>query len=149
MTARDLTRLLAEVAQATARCGLRATAPVVSCDAAGREGVWRHRFLPAHRSTNQGVDSSSIAGNHRQRRAKSEGLDVHKLRTMLIRYHHGERQVWRVVHASLWPAPTESIMSGRSIAKAPASPPALHTTVVIATCERRQDPGLSEYKPFS
>ena len=98
MTARDLKRLLDEVAQAKSRCGLRATAPVVSCYEAGRAGFWLHRFLPAHRLTNHVVDSSSIAGNRRQRRAKSDGLDVRKLLTMLIRYHHGERQVWRVVH---------------------------------------------------
>jgi len=43
MTARDLTRLLDEVAHAKARFGLCATAPVVSCYAAGREGLrsWR------------------------------------------------------------------------------------------------------------
>ena len=44
------------------------------------------------------VDSSSIEVNRRQRRAKSEGLDVRKLLRMLMRYHHGERDVWRVVH---------------------------------------------------
>src|SRR4029453_8398647 len=31
------------------------------------------------------------------RRAKSDGLDVRKLLSMLMRYHHGERQVWQVV----------------------------------------------------
>ena len=74
------------------------TVEYLPCDEAGREGFWLHRFLPAQRITNQVVDSSSIAVNRRQRRAKSEGLDVRKLLTMLIRYHHGERQVWRVVH---------------------------------------------------
>src|SRR5256886_17508357 len=32
-------------------------------------------------------------------RSKSDGLDVRKLLSMLIRYHHGERQVWQVVKA--------------------------------------------------
>src|SRR5262249_22230346 len=43
------------------------------------------------------VDSSAIEVNRRRRRAKSDGLDVRKLLSMLIRYHHGERQVWQVV----------------------------------------------------
>ena len=44
------------------------------------------------------VDSSSIEVNRRKRRAKSDGLDVRKLLSMLMRYAHGEREVWRVVH---------------------------------------------------
>jgi transposase len=70
---------------------------VVSCYEAGREGFWLHRFLQGHGITNQVVDSSAIEVNRRRRRAKSDGLDVRKLLSMLIRYHHGERQVWQVV----------------------------------------------------
>jgi transposase len=44
------------------------------------------------------VDSSSIEVNRRKRRAKSDALDVRKLLSMLMRYAHGERDVWRVVH---------------------------------------------------
>jgi transposase len=98
MAARDLTRLRDEVAQAKSRFGLGATAPVVSCDEAGREGCWLQRFLPAHGSTNHVVDSSAIAVNRRRRRAKSAGLDVRQLVSMLLRFHCGARQVWRVVH---------------------------------------------------
>ncbi len=71
---------------------------MVSCYEAGREGFWLHRFLQAHGITNHVVDSSSIEVNRRKRRAKSDGLDVRKLLSMLMRYHHGERDVWRVVH---------------------------------------------------
>jgi transposase len=35
--------------------------------------------------------------NRRQRRAKSDGLDVRKLRGMLMRYHAGESKVWSVL----------------------------------------------------
>jgi transposase len=70
---------------------------VVSCDEAGREGFWLHRFLPAQGISNSVVDSSSIEVKRRKRRAKSEGLDVRKLLSMLMRYQHGERQVWQVV----------------------------------------------------
>ena len=95
--ARHQARWLHEVAQAKRRFGLPETAPVVSCYEAGREGFWLHRFLQAHGITNSVVDSSSIEVNRRKRRAKSDGLAVRKLLTMLIRSHHGERGVWRVV----------------------------------------------------
>ena len=98
VTARDQKRVLDEIAQAKRRFGLPETAPVVSCYEAGREGFWLHRFLEAHGMTNHVVDSSAIEVSRRQRRAKSDGLDVRKLRSMLIRYHEGERQVWQVVN---------------------------------------------------
>ena len=53
-------------------CGLPETAPVVSCDEAEREGFGLHRFLQTPGITNQ-VDSSSIEGNRRTRRAKTMG----------------------------------------------------------------------------
>src|SRR5256712_1648345 len=98
IAARHQERLLQEVAQAKRRFGLPETAPVVSCYEAGREGFWLHRYLQAQGITNQVVDSSSIEVKRRQRRAKSDGLDVRTLLTMLMRFHHGERDVWRVVH---------------------------------------------------
>jgi transposase len=78
IVARDLKRLLDEVAHAKGRFGLCETAPVVSCYEVGREGFWRHRFLQAHGLSNAVVDSSSIEVNRRKRRAKSDGLDVRK-----------------------------------------------------------------------
>ena len=99
MTARHQERMLDESAQAKRRFGLPETPPVVSCYEAGREGFWLHRFLLAHGITNHVVDSSAIEVSRRQRRAKSDGLDVRKLLSMLIRYHGGERQVWHVVNA--------------------------------------------------
>jgi transposase len=96
--ARDQRRVLQEIAQAKRRCGLPDTAPVVRCYEAGRAGCWLHRFLQAPGSTNHVGDSSAIEVNRRKRRAKSDGLDVRKLLRMLMRYAHGEREVWRVVH---------------------------------------------------
>jgi transposase len=72
MAARDTQRRLTAVAHAQARLGLGATAPVVSCDEAGREGLWLHRFLQAQGSTTPVVDAASIEVNRRQRRAKSD-----------------------------------------------------------------------------
>ena len=97
VTARHHEHVLNEIAQAKRRLGLPATAPVVSCYEAGREGFWLHRFLQAQGMTNHVVDSSSIEVNRRRRRAKSDGLDVRKLLSMLMRYAQGERQVWQVV----------------------------------------------------
>jgi hypothetical protein len=45
VAARNQVRVLQEVAQAKKRFGLPESAPVVSCDDAGREGCWLHRGL--------------------------------------------------------------------------------------------------------
>ena len=95
--ARQQERVLDEIAQAKRRLGLPEVTPVVSGYEAGREGFWLPRFLQGHGITNHGVDSSAIEVNRRRRRAKSDGLDVRKLLSMLIRYVYGERQVWQVV----------------------------------------------------
>jgi transposase len=79
VAARHQACVLQEIAQAKRRLGLPETGPVVSCYAAGREGFWLQRFLQAQGITNYVVDSSSIAVNRCQRRAKSDGLDVRKL----------------------------------------------------------------------
>jgi len=98
VTALAQERVLDEITQAKRRLGLPEMAPVVSCYEAGREGFWLHRFLEAHGITNHVVDSSAIEVSRRQRRVKSDGLDVRKLLSMLMRYEQGERQVWQVVH---------------------------------------------------
>src|SRR5258705_4579064 len=97
VTARQHEHVLNEIAQAKRRLGLPETAPVVSCYEACREGFGLHRFLQAQGLTNYVVDSSAIEVNRRRRRAKSDGLDVRKLLSMLLRYTQGERQVWQVV----------------------------------------------------
>jgi transposase len=53
--------------------------------------------VQGHGITNHVVDSSAIEVNRRRRRAKSDGLDVRKLLSMLMRYAQGERHVWQVV----------------------------------------------------
>ena len=110
IAARHQARVLQEIAPATKRCGLPETAPLVRCYDAGRAGFWLHRFLQAHGITNHVVDSSSIAVNRRQRRAKSDALDVRKLLRMLMRYAQGAREVWRVVNA-----PTVEAEDGRHL----------------------------------
>ena len=109
VAARHQARLLQEIAQAKRRFGLPDTAPVISCYEAGREGFWLHRFLQAQGITNQVVDSSAIEVNRRKRRAKSDGLDVRKLVSMLMRYEQGEREVCAWCMCPRWKPRTSGI----------------------------------------
>ena len=98
LTARDLRALTEEIRLAKIRFDLPENAPMVSCYEAGRDGFWLHRYLAAQGITNLVVDSASIEVNRRNRRAKTDGMDVGKLLTMLMRYHQGEKKVWSIVH---------------------------------------------------
>ena len=95
--ARDVAALEREIRLAKKRFGLPETAPVLSCYEAGRDGFWLHRYLVEQGVQNLVVDSSSIEVNRRQRRAKTDRMDVGKLLGQLIRYRSGERKVWSVV----------------------------------------------------
>jgi transposase len=99
IAARDIGALLNAIERAKRRLDLPADAAVVTCYEAGRDGFWLHRFLADSGIRNLIVDSSSIEVNRRARRAKSDGLDVEKLLTMLIRHERGESNVWSVVNA--------------------------------------------------
>jgi transposase len=93
----DVARLQQEITRAKQRFGLPEDAHVMSCYEAGRDGFWLHRYLVAHHIENLVVDSATIEVNRRQRRAKTDRLDVRKLLTMLLRHKAGERKVWSVV----------------------------------------------------
>jgi transposase len=84
--------------RAKARFGLPASAPVVSCYEAGRDGFWIHRALVRMSVDNRVVDSASIDVNRRQRRAKTDRLDARKLVLKLVRVCLGDRDAWREVH---------------------------------------------------
>lgn len=96
--ARDLQALEHEIRTAKKRFELPGDAPVLSCYEAGRDGFWIHRYLETYGIQNLVVDPASIEVSRRARRRKTDKLDVNKLLAMLIRYHSGERKVWRVVH---------------------------------------------------
>lgn len=96
--ARDLDALRLEIRRARQRFGLSDDTPLVSCYEAGRDGFWLQRFLDKEGVRNIVVDAASIEVNRRARRAKSDGLDVGKLLTMLIRWHGGEHALWSVVN---------------------------------------------------
>jgi len=95
--ARNLRALQEEIAKAKKRFGLPEDCPVLCCYEAGRDGFWLHRFLAEHGIVNNVVDSSSIEVKRRGRRRKTDRLDAGKLLSMLIRWHHGEKNVWSVV----------------------------------------------------
>jgi transposase len=87
-----------EIVRAKMRLGVPVETSVISCYEAGRDGFWLHRYLVAHGITNHVVDSSSIEGNRRARRAKTDRLDLGGLLSLLARYRQGDRRVWRVVN---------------------------------------------------
>jgi transposase len=98
IAAGDLVTLGEAVAKARARFGMPEGVPIVSCYEAGRDGFWLHRYLLHCGVANVVVDTSSIEVNRRARRAKTDRIDVEQLLRLLIRYHHGEKRVWSVVH---------------------------------------------------
>jgi transposase len=95
----DLEACRQEIRKAKRRLGLDESAAVRSCYEAGREGFWLHRALEAMGIDNMVVDASSIEVNRRQRRAKTDRMDVEKLVRQLMRYWRGEHHVWSVVRA--------------------------------------------------
>lgn len=94
----DLAAVQVVLAESRRRFQLPATAAVVSCYEAGRDGFWIHRALASIGVANRVVDSASIEVNRRARRVKTDRLDALKLVTMLVRVCQGEARVWREVH---------------------------------------------------
>ena len=110
----DLEACRQEIQKAKRRFGLEETAVVRSCYEAGREGFWLHRALEEMGIENSVVDASSIEVNRRQRRAKTDRMDVVKLVRQLVRYWRGEQDVWSVVRvpspeAEDWRQPHRSL----------------------------------------
>ncbi len=93
----DWAGLHAQLAKAREKLGLAGDCRVVSCYEAGRDGFWIHRALSREGVHNLVVDSSSIEVNRRQRRAKSDRVDVRGLLRLLVRYVGGERGMLSVV----------------------------------------------------
>lgn len=85
------------ITHAKTKLALPTDAPVRACYEAGRDGFWIHRRLLELGLENVVVDAASIEVDRRQRHAKTDRLDAEKLVRMLMRYHAGEKTVWRVV----------------------------------------------------
>jgi transposase len=112
IAAGDVRALERVLAQARVRFGLPATAPVVSCYEAGRDGFWIHHALTRLGIANRVVDSASIEVSRRKKRAKTDRLDALKLVAMLVRVWHGEPQVWREVRV-----PTVAAEAARQVSR--------------------------------
>src|SRR5258708_15419786 len=95
--AADLMKLACAVAKAKERFGMPASARVVSCYEAGRDGFWLHRHLRSVGIENEVVDAASIEVSRRLRHVKTDRLDCERLLAKLIRHHAGERGGWSVV----------------------------------------------------
>ncbi len=93
----DIERLCSEIEKAKRAFSLAESAAVKSCFEAGRDGFWIHRFLASKGVENVVVDAASIEMPRRNRRAKTDGIDVEKLLRLLIQYGNGEKDVWSVV----------------------------------------------------
>jgi transposase len=95
--ARDRAAFERDIARAKERCGLPATARVLTCYEAGRDGFWIARWLQTLAIENVVVDSASIEVPRRGRRPKTDQVDSRSLLRLLMRYAAGDRAVWRVV----------------------------------------------------
>ena len=97
VTAGDLIQVQGAIIGARRHFSMGDKIQTVSCYEAGRDGFWLHRYLQSCGIDNVVVDSASLEVNRRLRRAKTDRVDAGKLLNMLIRYHGGEKQLWRVV----------------------------------------------------
>lgn len=97
--AADLAKLACAVAKAKEHFGMPASARVLSCYEAGRDGFWLHRHLRSVGIENEVIDAASIEVNRRLRHVKTDRLDGERLLAKLIRHHAGEREGWSVVRA--------------------------------------------------
>lgn len=102
--AAELMKFSEAVLKAKERFGMPASARVVSCYEAGRDGFWLHRHLRSIGIENEVVDAASIEVSRRLRHVKTDRLDGERLLVKLIRYHTGERGGWSVVRV---PSPEE------------------------------------------
>jgi transposase len=95
--ARALERVVEEIALAKHKLGLDATARVVACYEAGRDGHWICRWLQTLGVEVRVMDSSSIERAQGRKHVKTDGLDVARLLDLLMRYCQGFRRSFRVV----------------------------------------------------
>jgi len=97
MAAGDLAAVERTIGAARRRFGVSATARVISCYEAGRDGFWIHRALQRLGIANRVVDSASIDVNRRARRMKTDRLDAVKLVLKLVRVCAGDADAWHEV----------------------------------------------------
>ena len=77
----------------------RGPVQVVSIHEAGLDGFWVHRMLQANGVESYVVDAASIAVDRRNRRAKTDRIDVERLLRTLMGWARGERRICSMVRA--------------------------------------------------
>jgi transposase len=112
VAARDLRGVERALDQGRRRFRLAATAAIVSCYEAGRDGFWIHRALTQVGVANRVVDSASIEVDRRAKRTKTDRIDALKLVRMLVRACAGDRDVWREVRV-----PTAADEAARQVSR--------------------------------
>jgi transposase len=86
----NLVELSEEIRKSREHFRLPAECRVVSVYEAGRDGFWLHLALAGMGIENVVVDSASIEVNRKQRRVKTDRVDVEALLRQLERYQRGE-----------------------------------------------------------
>ena len=97
VAARDWIDLLAEIDLAKQKLNCVKDCQVVSCYEAGRDGFWIHRALVAEGIDNQVLDSASIEVSRRQKKVKTDRVDVIALLRLLMRYINGEKEALHTI----------------------------------------------------
>jgi transposase len=97
VTAGDLAQVQGAIIGAKRHFAMGDEVHTASCYEAGRDGFWLHRYLHSCGIDNVVVDSASLEVDRRLRRTKTDRVDAGKLLRMLVRYHGGEKHLWRVV----------------------------------------------------
>jgi transposase len=99
VTAGDGLGLLALLSELCEKAERRLGWPVrvVVIQEAGLDGFWLHRLLEAKGLESHVVDPASIAVDRRQRRRKTDAIDVEGLRRTLMAWARGERRVCSMV----------------------------------------------------
>ena len=94
---RDWEGLQAEIELAKHKLDCASDCRVVSCYEAGRDGFWIHRALVADGIENWVLDSASIEVSRRQKKVKTDRVDVIALLRLLMRYMSGEKQAMHTI----------------------------------------------------
>jgi transposase len=99
VAAADVAALLGLLARLKAQAERSCHGPVqvVSIHEAGLDGFWVHRMLVANGVESHVVDAASIAVDRRNRRVKTDRIDVEKLLRTLMGWARGERRICSMV----------------------------------------------------
>lgn len=93
----DLTALDKEIKQAKEKLKVATDCTIKCCYEAGRDGFWIHRALDARGIENIVVDSASIEVSRKNKRAKTDRIDLEALLRLEIRFYSGDKTAFSVV----------------------------------------------------